>query len=586
MTFQHPWLFMGLIFPLILLGVQLFRGGPEAMSEFGKIQSRGELPRSRRKIFFSCAFFFLIFALARPQWGVRDEQVFDQSREVLIAVDLSRSMLATDLSPTRLDRAKIMIEGLLGPLKGERVGLLLFAGTAYLQSPLSPDYEIIREMIPTLSPEWMPQGGTDYTQMLKVASDAFAAGQASDRFLIILSDGESTTEGWEEEADRLHKQGIKILTLGLGTEAGTVVPGRDGGYTKDDRGAVVISKLEPRTLQEIAKRTGGIYRDSTQWVDLHALVQETVDQGKQGKFEEKRHEKKVERYQWFLAIALLLFLLSFIYEMPVRLKARAMKITALWIFFLGLGGEWLSAEMNPEDLKKEISQLSGQSRVKPSEWAGFAERTITTGQAADVQLGIIETAIAGVNKGEKEKPMAADWAKLREELEKLQKKKKDQQKNDQKNQEDKKDQKQDSSSKENQSSGDQKDQSGSEKQKNQNDPSDPQKGDQKNNADKPNPTNEQRPQDSQSGDKPQDQEKKEGAKAGEEGKQDQGKEEGNNQKVGGQKRELEHLKVGKISKEEMIQLNQVKQGDSPAKLFQVLEGKSKGTGKENQSKDW
>ncbi len=592
MTFEDPWLFIVLIFPLILLAVQLFRSPSARRIEFGKIQSRGELPCSRRKIFFSCGFLFLILALTRPQWGVRDEQVFDQSREVLIAVDLSRSMLATDLSPTRLDRAKIMIEGLLGPLKGERVGLLLFAGTAYLQSPLSPDYEIIREMIPTLTPDWMPQGGTDYTQMLKVASDAFASGQASDRFLIILSDGESTTEGWEEEADRLHKQGVKILTLGLGTEAGTVVPGRDGGYTKDARGAVVISKLEPRTLQEIAQRTGGLYRDSTQWVDLHALVQETVDQGKQGKFEEKRHEKKVERYQWFLAIALLLFLLSFIYEMPVRLKARAMKITALWILFLGMGGEFLKAQMNPEDLKKEISQLSNQSRVKPSEWAGFAERTIATGQSADVQLGIIETAIAAVNKGEKEKPMAADWVKLRAELEKLQKKKKDQQKNDskdnkdQKNQEDQKDQKKDSSSKENQSSGEQKDQKGSENQKNPNDPSDPQKGDQKNNADKPNPTNEQKPQDSKSEDKPQDQEKKEGAKAGEEGKQDQGKEEGNSQKVGGQKRELEQIKMGKISKEEMMQLNQVKQGDSPAKLFQVLEGKSKGTGKENQSKDW
>ena len=581
MTFEHPLILLGLIASLILILIQLLRRGSVERISFGKIQSRGELPRSRRKFFFSAGILLLVVSLARPQWGVRDEQVFDQSREVLIAVDLSRSMLATDLSPTRLDRAKIMIEGLLGPLKGERVGLLLFAGTAYLQSPLSPDYEIIRELIPTLNPDWMPQGGTDYTQMLKVASEAFESGQASDRFLIILSDGESTTQGWEEEADQLQKQGVKVLSLGLGTEAGTVVPGRDGGYTKDERGAVVISKLEPKTLQEIAKRTEGIYRDSTQWVDLHALVQETVDQGKQGKFEEKRHEKKVERFQWFLGFSFLFFLLSFIYEMPVRLSPRSMKISALLFLFLGFGRELLFAQMDPKALVQEVAQLSEQSTVKPQEWAGFAERTIQTGQQAEVQEGIIETAIAGVNKGEKQKPMAADWAKLRQDLENLLKKKKDQ--NDNK---DSKDNKENKENKDQKEKGDQGDQS----QKNQNNPSDSQKGDQKGNegqqSQNQDPSKQSKDKEPQSGEKPQDSEKKEGASQGQEGKQEPGKEEGKSQKVGGQERGLDKMQMGKISKEEMMQLNQVKQGDSPAKLFQVLEGSSKESSKENKTKDW
>ncbi len=603
MTFEHSWILVALILPLFLLSVLILKRPTGEMISFGKIQTRGELPRTRKKIFFSCGFLLLIVALARPQWGVRDEQVFDQSREVLIAVDLSRSMLATDLSPTRLDRAKIMIEGLLGPLKGERVGLLLFAGTAYLQSPLSPDYEIIREMIPTLTPEWMPQGGTDYTQMLKVASDAFASGQASDRFLIILSDGESTTQGWEEESDRLQKQGVKVLCLGLGTEAGTVVPSRGGGYTKDDRGAVVISKLEPKTLQEIAQRTGGVYRDSTQWVDLHALVQETVDRGKQGKFEEKRHEKKVERYQWFLGFSLLFFLLSFIYEMPVRLRARAMKIAALLFLWIGLGFQSIWAQTDPHALVKELARLSEQSRVKPQEWAGFAQQTIHFGEAAEVQTGIIETALAGVKKGEKEKPMETDWAKLREELESLLKKKKEQNKpndskdnkenkenKDQKNKEENKDpsqKKEGSSSQDNQSKGDQKDQNNSSgDQKQNNEPSDPQKGDQKENSAQSNPSNEQKSQTSPSGDKPENKEKKEPGQSGREGNQAPPKEPGGSQKVGGQQRDLDQMKIGKISKEERMQLNQVKQGDSPAKLFQVLEGKSKGPAKENQTKDW
>lgn len=141
-----------------------------------------------------------LLALARPQWGRIEEPVFDQSREILLAVDLSRSMLTPDVKPSRLDRSKLLIQSLLERLAGERVGLIVFSGTSFLQSPLSADYEILREFLPALGPDFLPEGGTNYRAMLDAALEAFTPSASADRFLIVLSDGEATEETWRPRA--------------------------------------------------------------------------------------------------------------------------------------------------------------------------------------------------------------------------------------------------------------------------------------------------------------------------------------------------------------------------------------------------
>ena len=143
---------------------------------------------------------FGVVALARPQWGRIEEPVFDQSREIVIALDLSRSMLAPDVRPSRLERARLLIQGLLDGLRGERVGLVVFAGTAFLQVPLSADYEVLNEFLPSLNPAFMPVGGTNYEAMLHAVLDAFSASSTADRYLIVLSDGESQDDGWQGPA--------------------------------------------------------------------------------------------------------------------------------------------------------------------------------------------------------------------------------------------------------------------------------------------------------------------------------------------------------------------------------------------------
>ena len=269
MTFATPLLLLTTLFPLVLLGYELVRlrrdretaparilGGSAA---HGVVRlSRSTPSASPRRILVCLGLILVGVAAARPQWGRIEEPVFDQSREILIAVDLSRSMLAPDVKPTRLDRAKLLIQSLLERLDGERVGLLVFSGTAFLQSPLSSDYEILREFLPELQPNFLPAGGTNYEALLTSALEAFSRDGGADRYLIILSDGEAADDAWRPFADQLKTRGIRVLALGIGTRDGAMIPEAEGGLVKDDRGAVVLSRLEPATLQSLAATTDGL----------------------------------------------------------------------------------------------------------------------------------------------------------------------------------------------------------------------------------------------------------------------------------------------------------------------------------------
>jgi len=283
-------------------------------------------PHSAIRIFLALGLALAILALARPQWGRVEVPVFDQSREILIALDLSRSMLSTDIKPNRLERARLLITSLLDKLKGERVGLIIFSGTAFLQSPLSADYEILREFLPQLNTTYLPEGGTNYRALLDTAINSFSATtDTADRYLIILSDGEATDDNWRPFADELKKENIRVIALGVGTETGSMIPDGTGGYVKDPRGAVVLSKLDPATLRALADKTAGVYADASGWVDLAQLIDSTVATGRKGEFHEENRVRQAERYQWPLAAALLLLAMSYWREFPVRPKPRALR---------------------------------------------------------------------------------------------------------------------------------------------------------------------------------------------------------------------------------------------------------------------
>jgi Ca-activated chloride channel family protein len=507
-------------------------------------------------------------------------------------------MLAQDVKPSRLDRSKLLIQSLLDGLKGERVGLVLFAGTAFLQSPLSADYEILREFLPAMNPDYLPEGGSNYKAMLETSIQAFGTSTA-DRYLIILSDGESTEETWKGLTDSLKTKGIRVIGLGVGTAQGSFIPDAAGGFVKDQRGAVVLSRLNGSTLQELAQVTGGAYTDASTWVDLPALLNKTVEAGRKGEFSEKNTARLIERYQWFLAPGLLLLLISFWAEFPVRPRERALPLgkareqktenggqkvaaaaalilfSVFWAPSSGRAADGAQEDTLAKPLSTTVARLSEKTGLSAKDFADLALTTITYGQR--MKSGqqhppetVIRDALQGVDLGEKLEAKAADWPKLRADLEELLKKeepppqdkkdqdkqKQDQQKKDQQQQDQQQQQNQDQQKSDEQKQQDQKDQ----QQQDQ-----PQ---QKQNQDAFGDMKDQQDQKKDQQAEPKPQPPKPGT-----------------QKVGGQQdKQAEEKNQDPELAMPLQKLEQVRNQDSPAKLQQIMQGQQQKP--KTPGKDW
>lgn len=454
MTFEHP-LALALAPVLLAGGALLFAGGrlgalPDPLRfverlwvDRAGLRNWTPLRRWRRRgIAFALAAALVAVALARPQWGETQELQYESAREVLVALDLSQSMAADDVKPSRLERAKLLVTSLLDALEGERVGLLLFAGTAFLQSPLSADYEVLRDLLGELDPAFLPEGGTRYGAMLDEALRSFGQGGAADRFLVVISDGEAHDEAWRDRIDVLREASVQVIGLGIGTPDGALVPDGAGGYRKDARGAVVLSRLESGTLRDLAEATGGLYRDVGAWADIAALVDEQVASGRVGSFAEERRRRGIERFQWALGPAVLLFLLGLWLELPLSPHARAelparsgeragaARIAAALLAAIGLAALPAEAQRaglqpgadaggaSPEELAELVEELVGRPALAARDFARLAEGTVAAapGIPAEILPGVVGDALAATRAGEHLDPDAADWRDLRARL--------------------------------------------------------------------------------------------------------------------------------------------------------------------------
>jgi Ca-activated chloride channel family protein len=338
MSWGHPWVLVGLLLPVLgaLLLRRLRQGVRPLWPAMKRVAVAGSrlVPATPRKvapaILIIVAIALAVVALARPRWGEDTQVSFSQTREVMIALDLSRSMWTEDVGSSRLELAKKTTEDLLNGLKGESVGLIVFAGTAFVQVPLSPDYQIIREFMPSLDPDYMPQGGSDYQKMLEAALEGFGATSDRDRYLIVLSDGESSTPNWQNRLADLAKRDIHVVGLGVGTDKGGFINDQKGGYLADKNGDAVLSKLQPATLQTLANRTNGKYLNARALKsadDVRALIKETVETGRQGRVNNESTNTQTERFQWFLLPAVLLGLVSLVREFERRAKPQQVRPT-------------------------------------------------------------------------------------------------------------------------------------------------------------------------------------------------------------------------------------------------------------------
>ena len=613
MTFAWPHLLWLLVAPAALLVWEFRRQRNSAAAAHPKIlraeagarslelaapSVQPTAGRSRPRVWLCVGLALVLAALARPQWGRLEEPVFDQSREILLAMDLSRSMLTPDVPPSRLARAKLLIQSLLEKLQGERVGLAVFSGTAFLQSPLSADYEILSEFLPALGPDFLPEGGTNYRALINTAIAAFGTSGTADRFLIVLSDGEATDDDWTDRMPELKQKGIRVIGLGIGTVAGGMIPDGSGGFVKDERGAVVLSKLESGTLQQLARATGGAYRDASSWIDLAGLIKETVDAGQRGKFIEKNTVRLVERFQWPLAFGFWCLLVSFFSEFPVRPRSRDIKLavraaapkpaagklvsTAAVILFLlgavrfpvaGVAAE--SSSSNPvAPLSQIVGRVSAADTRTARDWAELGHETVIWGshlqsEQQPVPEGPVHDALAAVDSGSALDPAATDWPKLRQDLEALLQKPEEQkqQPNQQQNQQQNQDQQQKQDSKQQQQNQQQSDQ-----QQQQQDKKDQQKQDAQNQK--------------------QDEQKKQGESAfGDMQKKDEPPQppppDSGTQKVGGatEKKDQPPEQTDPSLALPLQKLDQLRNQDSPAQLFQLMDGEKKPAQKK-VGKDW
>lgn len=265
-----------------------------------------------KAVLMLAAFALIAVALARPQMGFLQKEIKQRGRDVIIAVDTSRSMLATDISPTRLARAKLVAQDIMNLVKGDRVGLVAFAGTAFLQAPLTLDYTAVFNSLSELDTSVIPKGGTNIAAAIRAAEEAFGKGESTSKALIILTDGEELDADGIAAAKRAKELGMRIFTLGIGSPEGSLIPlkSESGGsdFVRDLSGKPVQSRLDATRLKEIAEAGGGFYEPMTPEsakiiYEKGILPMEEVETGVAGS------RVPLERYQWPLGAAIALLAL-------------------------------------------------------------------------------------------------------------------------------------------------------------------------------------------------------------------------------------------------------------------------------------
>ena len=256
----------------------------------------------------------IIVALSRPQWGSDIEIVEQRGVQVMVALDISRSMLAQDVKPTRLGRAKLEISDLISRLDGDEVGIVLFSGASFIQFPLTSDYATARTYLNHASPDSITRQGTVIAEAIETAMAGFSHQRAGQKIIVIMTDGENHEGDPITAAQQAAEEGVVIYTVGFGSPDGEPLPeydeqGNITGYRRDTQGGVITSKLDEGALQQIAEKGGGRYFRAAESGAIAGLVdqiQSFQDQSLQSEF----NQRKVERFQLFLLAGLLSLVLA------------------------------------------------------------------------------------------------------------------------------------------------------------------------------------------------------------------------------------------------------------------------------------
>ena len=337
MNFGAPnWLWGLAVLPLlVVLFIQAERKTAQRLRDFVSLrlmpQLTASVDRFRRGTRFALQLLALgaaFVALAQPRWGYVFEDTKRKGIDLLIAVDTSRSMLSNDVLPNRLQRVKLAAQDLIAELQGDRVGLIAFAGRAFLQAPLTIDYDAAVEAINDLDTKTIPEGGTNISEAITLATRTYGKSAVGNRALVIFTDGEDLNGDAVKAAKDAAGAGIRIFTIGVGTPQGSLIPvnGEDGGtaFVKDEKGQVVKSKLDEKRLREIAQDTAGFYLHLENGpATMQQLFTEGLGTLTAKEMDVRLSRRPIERYEWPLGFAALSLALALVMNERKRSRARS-----------------------------------------------------------------------------------------------------------------------------------------------------------------------------------------------------------------------------------------------------------------------
>lgn len=265
-------------------------------------------------VVFLLALVCLIIALANPKIGTELETIKREGVDIVFAIDVSRSMLAEDIAPNRLEKAKRLVTEIINNLKGDRVGIIGYAGSAFPQVPITTDYATAKMFLQGMNTNMVSSQGTAIKDAIQLANTYYNDESQTNRLLFILSDGEDHRGGLEEIAEKAAQNGIRIFTIGLGTVKGGPIPikrnGRTLRYLKNNQGETVITKMQPETLKKIARTANGEYIYGAVTSEVTNKVKEILQHVEKTAFETKRYAGYEDQFQWFLGFGIGLLLLE------------------------------------------------------------------------------------------------------------------------------------------------------------------------------------------------------------------------------------------------------------------------------------
>ena len=311
------FLYLLLLVPLFLIGYGVLRAlRNRRVKKFGDPALVEQLMPSRsrskgwvRAVLFSLAFAFFVIGLARPRTGARLAERKTRGAEIIVALDVSNSMLARDYSPNRLERAKLSIARLTDKLQDDRIGLVIFAGTSFVQLPVTTDYVSAKMFLNSIDTGSIPVQGTAIGDAINLSIKSFSAQSEKSRVIIVISDGENHEDDAVGAAKQAAEMGIKVYTIGVGSAEGQPIP-MDGDLMKDKDGNIVVTKLNEQMLRDIARAGGGAYiHAGGEEFGLNPIVQD-IRRMEDEEFGSVVFEEYDEQYMYFFGAALLLFVIE------------------------------------------------------------------------------------------------------------------------------------------------------------------------------------------------------------------------------------------------------------------------------------